>query len=303
MSRTACPAPGIYRGVPAREYHAWDGASNSRLSAMHGRSPAHLRHEMDNPRESTEAMILGDAIHLAILQPELWPGIYTVGGQCAATTKSTGHRCRNAGVVRRGDEWFCGVKGHDPRPGEADPAGFTILSDEHWRTCLRLRDAVQAHADVAALLHRATDREVSIVWDDPETGVRCKARLDAVAWDVGMVGDLKSTTDASPAAFSRSVWNFGYHRQAAHYLNGCAVLAGMGLIERAPDSWVFLPAEKSEPFPVAFYPLEDDAIEAGRHQLRRLLARYAECLSSDCWEGYPTRSISLPAFAWGQLDD
>lgn len=305
MNRIPAPAPGVYGGVPAAEYHAWEAASSSLLSVMHDRSPAHLRAELENPRDRTPALILGDAIHLAVLQPELWPGPYAVAGQCNATLKTAGTRCRNAGVVLRGGDWYCGVKGHDPSPGAPGDVVGAVLSTDDWNCCIRLRSAVERHPAASGALSYATDREVSIVWDDPETGIRCKARLDAPAWELGVVGDLKSTEDASPRAFRSSIWNYGYHRQAAHYLGGCSVLAAAGLMENPPpDLWTFIAVEKREPFAVAVYELDAPALDAGRRQLRPLLRVYAECLESDRWPAYSedAQPISLPEWAFKQLD-
>ena len=71
--------------------------------------------------------------------------------------------------------------------------------------------------------------EVSFFWDDPETGVACKGRIDRMrrqhnrAW----ILDLKSTDDASKPAFTRSVVNYAYHRQADWYETGFAQASGL----------------------------------------------------------------------------
>lgn len=70
---SAFPAatPCLYEGVPANDYHAYDAISASGLTLM-ARSPAHYRHRRDNPEPGTPAQQLGEAIHLAVLEPDLF---------------------------------------------------------------------------------------------------------------------------------------------------------------------------------------------------------------------------------------
>ena len=87
-------------------------------------------------------------------------------------------------------------------------------------------------------------REIAIVWDDPETGLRCKARIDFVSeydgWTV--VGDLKSSINAAPKQWARAVANYGYHRQAAFYLDGCNAISPHDRL----FAWII--QEKDDPF-------------------------------------------------------
>jgi exodeoxyribonuclease VIII len=183
----ATPGIGLWPGVPAEEYHAWDAASNSRLTRLL-RSPAHLRAYMDEQPERTPALVLGDAIHKAILEPDLFPRLYAVAGQCAATIGS-GKRCINPGTVQRGDEWFCGVKSHDPG-GANGKRTSVVLDPDDWKTCLAVRDSVWRHPAAAKLLRAAEHVEASAVWRDEDAGVLCKARADALVPEFGTVVDI-----------------------------------------------------------------------------------------------------------------
>ncbi len=62
--------------------------------------------------------------------------------------------------------------------------------------------------------------EQSYWWKHRETGLQCKCRCDYVIDD--MVIDLKTTGEggASPDKFTKTIVNFQYHMQAAHYLQG-----------------------------------------------------------------------------------
>lgn len=291
---TATPEPGIYPGVEAHIYHRWEAASNSALSHLL-RSPAHLREAVTNPKPATEAQVLGTAAHALILEPDTFAGLYTMADRCAGIT-GKGERCSNPGLEMAQGVWYCGVhiKGK-PLDGTIRR---TILTPNDWDRAHRMRDAVLAHPAAAALLSLAGDTEVSVVWTDPATGVLCKGRPDRLCGSEGLVVDLKTTEDASPAEFTRSIFRWGYHRQAAHYRDG---LAAHGI---AVEHHAIIAVEKPAPHGVAVYRLQDDAVEAGRTQLRPLLATYGWCAERGEWPGYPTeiQDISLPAWAWKSIE-
>lgn len=271
-----CPDTGIYPGIPAAEYHGWDAASNSRLSRLL-RSPRHLRAYLDEPQEDTPALLIGRATHAAVLEPD----VFASGFVCAPEVD----RRTKAGK----EEWaaFCDAN-----------AGREVLSPADHALCLALRRAVQAHPAASTLLGHAGDIEVSGVWTDHASGCRCKLRADKLCGSVGVVVDLKTTQDAGSESFTRSIFSLGYHRQAAMYIDG---LRANGL---DVEHFVFVAVEKTPPYGVAVYRLTDEAIDAGRKQLRSLLATYRWCTERDEWPGYSDdiQDISLPRWAWSQIE-
>ena len=55
--------------MPADVYHAHDSISNTGLKLMM-RSPAHYKYQ--ERKESTRAMVLGSALHMACLEPDIF---------------------------------------------------------------------------------------------------------------------------------------------------------------------------------------------------------------------------------------
>src|SRR5690606_1712162 len=51
------------------EYLRWPMVSQSTLTVMRDKSPAHARYEQLHPSPSTPAQVVGDALHRAVLQP------------------------------------------------------------------------------------------------------------------------------------------------------------------------------------------------------------------------------------------
>ena len=263
--------PGLHRHVPAPEYHAWDLLNASKLKTLASKSPAHVKWEMDHPRKTTDAMRLGQAIHCAVLEPERFPEEFKVG----PPRRSKADKEEHERMAR---------------------AGVTELSQRDWETVLAVRDAVRSHRAVRHILDG--DAELSAVWKDEQTGLMCKGRFDDTCTWARCIVDLKSTKDASPQAFSRDVFNLGYHLQAAHYIDG-ARACGLDV-----EHFVIVAVEKEPPCPVALYQLDAEAVEAGRKQLVPLKEQYAHCVRTGKWPGRrdDVQILSLPGWAWRQLE-
>lgn len=270
------PDVGLHRGVPAVIYHGWAGASQSRLKLMRDKSPAHVRWDMEHPSEQTAALILGAAVHTAVLEPDLFPQLYVRAPAGDRRTKAVK------------DAW---ATLEDLHPNA------TLLAPKDFDTCIAIRDAVAAHPATQHMLEG--DAECSAVWRDEETGVLCRGRFDDLAAGIGAITDLKTTTDASPFRFPRTVYDYGYHIQAAMYLRGAAAL-GLNV-----DSFGIIAVEKEPPYAVAVYQLEPAAIYDGGRELDKLLAQWAECERTGCWPSYDTNivKIDLPAWAPKQINE
>jgi hypothetical protein len=281
----------ILRDLPADQYHRLVYASNSRLSDLE-QSPAHMRHRMLNPEPPTPALVLGTAAHDMILEKR---DRVTVSGQCCAKT-GKGARCSNLGSRYHAGGWWCNVKGHGP-VGPGDEVGKAILTPDEYHVLQSTANAVQIHPAAAQLLDSRTETELTVIWTDPETGVRCKLRTDGIAAGV-VTFDLKTCPDASPREFEKSIFNWGYHRQGAFYLDG---LREVGF---EVETFCVIAVEKTAPFGVCVYEIQEEALRIGREENARLLRIWAECEASDHWPCYPTtiQTIGLPRWAARQLE-
>jgi exodeoxyribonuclease VIII len=274
-----CPPPGVYHGVPDHVYHAWDAASNSALTLLH-RSPAHLKARREEPPEEKATLALGRAMHSAILEPDEFKNRYVPGPRGDRRTKAIKEQWESL---------------------EATFGEGHVLTSDKYNVCLRARDSIYAHPGARKVFAGPGSIELSIVWTDADTGLRCKARIDrhSPALPGGVIVDVKSTTDARKGPFERSIDTYGYHRQAAFYLEGARAC---GLEAK---HFVNVPVEKEPPFAVGAYRMIDEAVDAGRRQLRALLTVYASCVASDEWPAYSPliEDVGLPAYAWSRIDD
>lgn len=176
----------------------------------------------------------------------------------------------------------------------------TVLTPEQWEQLHNMRDAVMAHPAARALMTGVAGvAEHSVYWKDAETGVICRCRPDFWRKD-GIIVDVKTTEDASPEGFARSISNYRYHVQHAYYMDGINSVR-----EQGARAFLFLAVEKSacvvngHAKGVAVYSLDADSVAMGRAEYRRDLAAYAECERTGIWPGYGDRiqNIALPAWA------
>jgi|10_taG_2_1085330.scaffolds.fasta_scaffold29088_3 exodeoxyribonuclease VIII len=292
MTATATtPDSGLLFNQSAEDYHATPGASASRLSKL-ARSPAHLKHSLDFPDEPTKAMIIGSATHSAILEPHLFT-----------------------------QEWARLPDGHGSskivKEAKAELAEKfepnNILKGSDYDTIIAMRDSVLDNNLACDLLFASEHNElydtvvarteVSARWVDEKSWVPCKARIDAVPctesiWSDCII-DIKTTANCSPEEFRRSCFNFGYYRQAAHYLSSLNHLSEEGELG-SRDRFIFICVEKSPPHCVATYELDPDALALGRQELDGLLALWSECEEAQEWPSYPVevQELSLPGWAY-----
>lgn len=295
----AALAPGIYVDVPMSVYHQLAGASNSQLNKLYGRTPAHLRAALDEPKPDTKALRIGRALHTAILEPDLFSKQFAVAGQCEATLasgKNAGDRCKNAGThYSNRDGWRCGV-----HPTISDESRI-VVPQKDYDICIGARDSVFRHGMAGPLLKRVGNVEQTLVWNDQKTGLLCRARHDFHTEYIpgGGVADLKSTEDASMDAFMWSMWKYGYGRQGALYLEG-AHERGLPL-----QNFLIIAVEKSPPYAVNVFILDDGSLDASAKQLRPLKRLYKRCLDTNEWPAYDDskiHDIALPHQVFEQID-
>ena len=245
-------------------YHAHKAVSNSLISKIL-KSPAHARAYLDGTtNEQTPAMVFGTAFHMAVLEPLKFNGQYSVFDMDGRTKE--GKAAKQAML----------------------DAGQTIISSADWDTIQGMCASILRHPIASALLTDGVS-ELSYFWTDEDTGIECKCRPDSIN---GHIVDLKSTEDASPEGFSRSVAGYGYHRQAAHYM------AGTGA-----DSFYFVAVEKKAPFAVAVYELDALALDQGRRDVRRALDYWKDCTTADMFPGYQEEIVTLGLPMWAIKED
>lgn len=268
------PTHAVINGLPREEYDALPLMNWSRLKWM-GRSPAHYRHQLMQKATRTDAMIVGNATHVATFEPEHFRSRFAVW----------------EGGPRRGKEWTDFKKAH---------RGSEILTEPQASEAQIIANAVRNSAEAAKYVTGGRG-EVTVTWSMVVEGVGsidCKARLDFLAM-CGAITDLKTTKDASPSAFGRQVANLDYLGQAAWYADGYRMATGDAL------EFVIVAAEKFAPHVVQVYRVPEALLAIGRTRYQALLKRYAECAAASRWPGYVdgVTELVLPQWALPSLDE
>jgi hypothetical protein len=257
--------PGFYPDVPEADYHADRGSLSVGGAKLLLQAPALYRWRIDHP-EVKDYFDLGSAAHLLVL--------------------GVGPKVR----VIYADSWV--TKAAREERDAAREAGEVPLLEADWVRVNDMADALTHHPFAAGLLEHGQP-EVSAYAVDPATGILLRGRFDWLGeW---IISDYKTAKDASPEGFARSVANYGYHMQAAWYLDLCE------LNGEPREAFAFVVQEKAEPYMVAVYDLDDTALEIGARRNRRALDLYRQCLDEDRWPGYADgadfTTLALPRWA------
>jgi hypothetical protein len=140
--------------------------------------------------------------------------------------------------------------------------------------------------------------EQTMVWQDDQTGVWCRARIDWLHDDLSAIDDLKTTTrSAHPEAFAKNLYGYGCDVQAAFYLRGMRTLYPTK-VEAFPPQWRWIVVETSPPYGLSVVEPSPAVLELADAKVDAALKLWAECLERDVWPGYPTRVATAELPAW-----
>ncbi len=260
----------VISDLPNHEYHRHESISKSGLDLI-ARAPAIYQHRRANPLPPTPAMRMGTLVHLAILEPDK---LYS---ECIVAPDI--NRRTNAGKA----EW---------EAFQIAAEGREVVTVEEIDQLVAIRDAVRAHPAASTALGMIREVETSIFWTDPDTGIRCRCRPDAILTN-GLILDVKTTKDARPDEFSRSIANYRYHVQAAFYSAGYEAAFG-----EPPKGFVFLAVETEAPHLCAIYVASREMKLRGTADYRRDLDALKLCRETGEWPGLPTVPTVLELPKW-----
>jgi hypothetical protein len=266
---TDTPPPGIYENVPFNEYSGWQAVSNTALSrAERSMQHYHQRTVWDEP---TPAMRLGSLIHCGKLEPLAMMERYVVMPPFERTVRRPG------GGEYQNPKASAAYKA-EVAEFERQNSGREIVLQSEFDRLIGAVQALSSNAQAKRYLEGDGPTEVSFIWRDPLTGVLCKGRADKLNMKEGVVADLKTTENASD--FEWTIKKRRYHRQAAFYVDGIAVLTGVQL------GFALVVAETESPFLVRASRMSERTLRAGRLNYQFFLQQIAECQQSGVWPGY-----------------
>lgn len=264
---------GIELEVPEDVYRAAPGVSQTLLREL-AKSPAHYKAALTAERKQTPAMRLGTLAHLAVFQLPLYMERVVVAPEM--------------------DKRSAGYKSF-----ASENEGKEIISVAEHNQIGGMASAVRSHPLVKEWLKEGL-AEVSAGVRCPETGVLLKGRFDWMGR--GFILDLKTTEDASPDGFSKSVGNYCYHWQAAHYLEIRRLCSIENFGSGAPYDFYFVVVEKDAPFAVAVYELNRHDLTQAYGERLTLLGLLRQCEVEDSWPGYSQEIQDVRLPRWARID-
>jgi exodeoxyribonuclease VIII len=260
---------GFGKEMTNAEYHAHKAISKSKLDAAR-KSGRHLYDMLYGPpRDSTAAFDMGTVLHASALPGENPDDIAVRMPEGMKKTTKEG------------------------KAFVAEHKGKIILNPSDAYVVDQMMLSLREHPFSAGLVNGDLKgkAEQSFFCTDKETGLELKARPDFILDDCSLILDLKTTVDASPKGFQRSVANYRYFVQASHYLDVIEGATGT-----RPQAFLFVAVEKTRPFSTAVYMADQAMIDLGKHQAREDLNNIAQWIADNKFPGYSERveEISLP---------
>lgn len=275
-----------YIGMPNSVYHAQDGISKSSLDRF---ADSPYKYFYGKPMNQTRAMIIGSAIHSAILEPNLFPFEYTLKpdySHCLSTDADM-----KAWLKSRGQAGYSAMKKPEliefiGRCDETvkfkfqEEAAFVsmhpnveILNETEMEKIEGMQKAVFGNKGANKYLAAEGFTEISFFTTDPITGIKIRIRFDKLAFIDGQwYGfDLKKTQSIKWRDTSNTLAKYRYHVQAAFYSYVFKLVTGIELA-----GFIFGFVEEEFPHVVAVGPLDDLSFNIGCEVFRADLNLYAE---------------------------
>ena len=243
-ARSGC----LVLNMPNDAYHAYAGISKSGLDLI-DRSPAHFFYR--DASKQTSAMMIGSALHCAILEPKSFTQQYML--------------LRDVNDKRQA-AYKDAVKVHGAE---------YVLTGKEADSIIYMQQALKNNPHAQTLLDADGWCEIAVFATDPETGFLVKCKFDKLLKNLDSV-DLKTTQDLRD--FYKSVANYRYHVQDAFYSDVLTWATG-----KDAGEFDFLAVEKDSPCASKIFRLDSAARQYGRKLYRANLNTYAECINKNEW--------------------
>lgn len=250
----------VIRGLEFDRYLDIDAVSNSRMK-LFDKSELHY---FTNPSfEATRSMNIGTMTHTALLEPSEYVVRYVPAPAGMRMDKRT-----------KAYQGFL----------ETVPAGCEVVSTRDFRLALEIARRIRETPTLVKFFADNCESELTIIWTDTATGLRCKCRIDKWCPGIGAL-DLKTTQDCTPREFAWSARKYGYFQQRAFYGRGIKAAQKAGKLAAAPDDFYFLAVETGQVLAHALYKVPEveafhfDSVVSDR------LDTIAECTKTGIWPG------------------
>jgi len=273
--------PGIYPHMLDAEYRQIEALNQSTIKVIDERHVHAGWQALYRPTEPTQAMIEGTAFHLLVLEPHLFDEQFTSFPMQEEKPESV--------VIKRGKanlaiwaEW------------EAENKARYGLKPDKIAELKEQAAHIRKHPVVGKWIKNAQMREFVVLWEHPEFGFPCKAKVDAVTVDEWTwVWDLKTTRDASRDFWKKEIHNRNYLVQAEW------TLQGLNEISPYDRRFAFAACETDGYRDIAVYECGPATRFEAKHRIQKVCRKWSDALLRNEFAGMPTdvQQIEVPGWA------
>ena len=233
-------------------YHSHDSISASGLKTIHKKSVYHL---INQQFKETPAMALGTAVHQAILEPHDFHDIYHVIEKIDKRTKA----------------------GKEEYQKQIDLAQGKIIIEDDIHEIIK---SILGDFRQNDLAQKYCKGEIELSHYTQYEGIDVRVRPDVINHISDFITDVKTCQDNSPQAFKRDVYNWGYHLQAAFYMDMCGI-----------NNFRFIACTTKYPYTVEVYTLDEKDIEFGRMAYKNAFKQWKKYLETGVVSRYDWHNI------------
>lgn len=234
--------------------------------------------------KDTDATEWGSLMDILVTSPTLFESLVAV---CPSTYPADGKK----GEPPTNKPWtFAANYCKDWRLEQGDKL---IVKHEDYQDAKSAIETLYKDEEIATLIRRSTCQVmVTSEYYDDETAITVpiKCLIDLVPDCKGpywkSLCDFKTTTSAHHEAWIKTVWDRGYHWQAALYLDAYAAATGEDRCE-----FRHIVQESFAPWHVSRELMSEDYLQVGRLGYLTALREYCQCLSSNQWPGYKAQCV------------
>lgn len=233
-------------------YHSHNSISASGLKIIHKKSVYHL---INQQFKETPAMALGTAVHQAILEPHDFHDIYHVIEKIDKRTKA----------------------GKEEYQKQIDLAKGKIIIEDDIHEIIK---SILGDFRQNDLAQKYCKGEIELSHYTQYEGIDVRVRPDVINHVSDFITDVKTCQDNSPQAFKRDVYNWGYHLQAAFYMDMCGI-----------NNFRFIACTTKYPYTVEVYTLDEKDIEFGRMAYKNAFKQWKKYLETGVVSRYDWHNI------------
>jgi hypothetical protein len=140
------------------------------------------------------------------------------------------------------------------------------------------------------------EKQVTLVWKHPKHGCLCKARPDILIEDLGIIVDVKTSTNVDPVGWFKTGLNAGLkpYYQPYWYMEG-AKAVGLDIKE-----FIWVVFQTKAPWGISVIRAHKDFIYLASLEINNIIPEYLKCKKQNYFPGYPDKVVDIDPenFSW-----